>query len=1175
MHSVQASRARHNIFAKTDHDKEYLKAHVSPPKPQQQNQESSDKLSLPDINLNVRKKLAATDLSVKFSNKSKVLTIASTLDKLDSFQDHAQSVFDVGDDEFFEDDTYIPSARSDTSQHSQRLENFKRSLTDSFKPNATTTDDGHGHDDDNWDDFDHHLEQLENASQFSDAVEEDVSITTNKHDAKLYTSPLDAHRQFMKESRSKGNLSMIKTISSQKVIPSRQALLDSKKAVLSMKFANSSKQSSKKVSNKSNNNGDDASVMSEGSLQQQPSSPSFMFISSLTKSFRTNTIFETDEEEAEQDGDNHDHTNNFTTNNNTVMTTKAMSYKAPLDKATAPVIPLKLKMKSFSRFNPDTANNPQMMIRAMDSTKQREIQMEQAHDLDDTATEEQIDEKHSQQPQQSLYHVPKLSELTGNKGMGMARFLDEQIRKWTFVAAPPKEAPPPPDEPEQLNLRTVFGDDLLMKADVDRTPVSDEDYQMLLFFAQEKKQQELLSLHRTALQNNAPASVIESLELDYQLRQSTVSGVGEVGDVSGRLHSLRNPSLRSVSSAPSLLLLPALQAQSHSPDYHHFDPHLPSANFTRRAGPGASADGHVLPPLNLAPIQEQHHLHLENGEWSGAGDSSISSSSQLSRSNSQSDQSPVQQQQKQSLPPVKNARTNGGTNSLVKSALINSNSKSSTDANKKTPKLSLYTKALTRKTQALLSTLLGGHKREEEKRKQQLEEQLKRQLEEKRRQRKEAMMYHEHVADNIFDDSLHDLPQPLQDNPRAFAFDHSTTSFTPVGYVNHTAYGVVERHPTEIPTNHYYDPEHKIAIEDVDTSYFSDRHIQSMIDDTAGISEAVIYLPPDHKEFNEQTQHLLLANHANHSNSNYNNYNNQQQGYEGQGQGLMAKKQSLDSQSFASASRIIKLHKSSRDIIDSHSIEHDGTNLMTPGTVLSQTDFTKVRKFASSPDIKQPHVMHYLHPNDLNLRSSQSKADDIASLAMSFDIQEVEEQGEDDDRSVVTKDTFMQTTANPSPEIPHSSVKKPKAMASDLQMDILKFMNKTKSSLAEEYRDYLHSQVGVEVPHQAPSHATNGNPNAAGYALNQSRQSLHVGEHGMYDSHHMMGGDDDESQMSNSVVSPEHQHLVKLWDQLRKRYAVDKEGSLEMKAKITQYIHEGIKEETQIMRSYMEDMDGW
>lgn len=51
---------------------------------------------------------------------------------------------------------------------------------------------------------------------------------------------------------------------------------------------------------------------------------------------------------------------------------------------------------------------------------------------------------------------------------------------------------------------------------------------------------------------------------------------------------------------------------------------------------------------------------------------------------------------------------------------------------------------------------------------------------------------------------------------------------------------------------------------------------------------------------------------------------------------------------------------------------------------------------------------------------------------------------------------------------------------------------------------------------------------------------------------------------------------VKLWDKLNNRYAGDREGEFVRKQAIKEYVYGGIKQDTQIMHEYMEEMDeGW
>lgn len=120
----------------------------------------------------------------------------------------------------------------------------------------------------------------------------------------------------------------------------------------------------------------------------------------------------------------------------------------------------------------------------------------------------------------------------------------------------------------------------------------------------------------------------------------------------------------------------------------------------------------------------------------------------------------------------------------------------------------------------------------------------------------------------------------------------------------------------------------------------------------------------------------------------------------------------------------------------------------------------------------------------------------------------------------------------------------------DLRAEILTFMNKANSNMTDEYATYLDPQLAKH-------------PYASSASITQ-QQHPHPNNSSM-----------SVVSQQPSILPEEHQHLAKLWDQLRSRYAGDKEGAHEMKQKIRNYIHHGIKEETQISRAYMEEMDEW
>ena len=61
-----------------------------------------------------------------------------------------------------------------------------------------------------------------------------------------------------------------------------------------------------------------------------------------------------------------------------------------------------------------------------------------------------------------------------------------------------------------------------------------------------------------------------------------------------------------------------------------------------------------------------------------------------------------------------------------------------------------------------------------------------------------------------------------------------------------------------------------------------------------------------------------------------------------------------------------------------------------------------------------------------------------------------------------------------------------------------------------------------------------------------------------------------------AAIAAAEKARVKLWDKLNNRYKGDREGDFNKKTNIKEYIYKGIKEDTQILKSYMEDIDeGW
>ena len=74
------------------------------------------------------------------------------------------------------------------------------------------------------------------------------------------------------------------------------------------------------------------------------------------------------------------------------------------------------------------------------------------------------------------------------------------------------------------------------------------------------------------------------------------------------------------------------------------------------------------------------------------------------------------------------------------------------------------------------------------------------------------------------------------------------------------------------------------------------------------------------------------------------------------------------------------------------------------------------------------------------------------------------------------------------------------------------------------------------------------------------------------------GADDDSTELTAATgLSNAQQEAarVKLWSRLHGRYSGDNEGAHNAKQKMRQWVYAGVKEETQLMKEYMEEMDDW
>lgn len=646
MHSLQSSKSRHNIFARVDHDQNYIKAHNSPKKDSINNNLSekgqSSPSSLPGIDFHVRKKLATGDLAAKFQSKTTVLNVSSTLgvegDISSPFINsrksitNGSSIFDYNDD--IDDHESI---RSDSSDPSVRLENFKRNLEDSPQQ-IQGHDDVCGFFEVAFDD-----DIVEEGSFGPDITSPDF-VSISKQDHTQFQSPLDAHKKYMKAVRSRNNMNSLKTVSSRKLIPTQSQKSQgnsSKFQQLSTKSGMSQRDDSSVVSDPS------AALGSHRILGAKASS--FLFLSSL-KSFAPPTILE----EKEEDEDTSKRFDGASTvapfgSNNEADRATSPSAKAPLENTSSPVVPKALRMRSFARFNASAEDNSRLKLRMLDSQKSvtstkspDDVSLKKDLDLLSRVTEDQGSVHSASSPnlfpkitnaltpifgsisspqsspatqddpkKKSLYHVQSLSELRTNK-RNFTDWIDEKIRALTFVAAPPKPATPPQEDVPALTVESLFGDSLL-HANIDKraVPISDAAYQKILKEIHDKKKQQIEEKYRLHNLNGSESELINELERDYHYREQLRLHEQQAED--SERHDSEGFNHHEVYSNTYMEPLgvpvrkPITSSNLSAKDETQNPSNLPSmSSLAHPSGKNSSAA--VLPKLDLTPVlQRQQH----------------------------------------------------------------------------------------------------------------------------------------------------------------------------------------------------------------------------------------------------------------------------------------------------------------------------------------------------------------------------------------------------------------------------------------------------------------------------------------------------------------------------------------------------------------------------------------
>jgi hypothetical protein len=414
---MQSSKSGHNLFAEVDHDRKHIASASSKNRKLHEKQSSV----LPDIDLNIRQKLASNDLLVKFSHKSHTLTVASTFSKKNS---SSLVTDECGSEVEFRDDDNV----STKSNYSDKLENFKLTLRDlkavspisaagarttPFSPASASSplvsDDIHddpqlnAHANDYLDPWAAINDYDDPENDYIDQQLDRLSVDDPQYsvtDPKLYKSALDAHHSFMNKSKSKNSIKYIKSIGSSKTLPSSEMIEETKKARSSLEVPSSpaqmspTKSSSKFLSPSSPSNKNltintsspdlllplgsspsttvasllsPAKSPSKGNNALKPLTTSFMFLTALTKGKVPKLAKENSETNLQYESSS--------IAGSPALESKSLSplpeimtshYKAPLDSTNSPVIKPPLSVKTYSRFK-GLEDNPTAALRSIKS----------------------------------------------------------------------------------------------------------------------------------------------------------------------------------------------------------------------------------------------------------------------------------------------------------------------------------------------------------------------------------------------------------------------------------------------------------------------------------------------------------------------------------------------------------------------------------------------------------------------------------------------------------------------------------------------------------------------------------------------------------------------------------------------------------------------------------------
>ena len=816
----------------------------------------SESSPLPNIDLNVRKRLAANDLAVKIAAKAPVLTPAAKMGRdgnaggstsgsgkpninifgVDEEDEYANLQIGYVESEYGDD--IDDDVRSMTSNHSDRLEIYKRSRSSlniskiRELPNEDDEDlavEADDHHDDDCDDVDNDDDDF-NFQEMS------------KTDPRQYKSPLDAHQKLMKMSKVKNRLKAIQALSSKKVIPTDEVLNEHKKTRLMIKSSaptlkdtlsdyNTKFDKPNLISSKSKNSltmkGEDgfeedvdddmSEIAAAPKLGSTPNkmanssffgglskSPSFRFLNSLTsgsksptsflvKSFRSLGISDEDGEDNVDKSNAND--NQFGGNN----MEKGMSYQAPLDSVHKPIISRKLTSVTFNRFadgKKSLTDNPTTMLRVLDK-------MQNLHSEND---ENEQNAALTGENQKSAYHIPTLSKIEDQNNGKLMKRLDSWITKMTFVEAEKKPEPPPPTKKPDINIENVFGlDGLLIKADIPaHERIDDDEYDQLLGRTPQKRMDNPSPVSPSEFIPSPIKPSLEKNEIDLDDDHSSVTSSMprlNVGEKVGRIRRglSKRISFSNLNETEEKEIGSVIDADADS----------------RKLAPYARALSRTTQSFISSFQQHKEKRDKENGK---------------DEESTGNFQTPVKKPfEANVIGPAMSLKAISRTESPATASLPYDNENSNI-------KMIPRPHPLTSNSPTVVPVKLLSSPSIPKK------SILKTNDSPKPGSRKTLS-----VADNSSPSSLTDaddrvLPStPVSfDPPKVvvssddnleFEYQFSTNSYVPKNYINHTELGIYDRHH----------PSPKSSQDE----FFSERHLQEIEESTTGITQPVIYLPPD------------------------------------------------------------------------------------------------------------------------------------------------------------------------------------------------------------------------------------------------------------------------------------------------------------------------------------------